>query len=326
VTETRADRDVFDEIREACRSVAAEAQFVRIEEERVSTYAQSLEGNIGRPPDLDAERHYVGDQETTTAYFVALDAINFGSGYFPHLRRKPEMSGYYTIASALADRFRREGPIGATDLAAISAAGCAKLFGQQDVEGPIRELMALFAQSWNDLGRDLVERFEGRFTYLVEAAGNSATRLVELLHKQPMFRDEALYRDMLVPFYKRAQILASDLALALDGRGFGRFDDLQKLTIFADNLVPHVLRLDGILTYDRNLLDRIEGGDLLAAGSEEEIEIRACAVHAVELVAENLRLTNAQTTSRDLDILLWTRGQRPEYKAHPRHRTRSPFY
>ena len=39
-------------------------------------------------------------------------------------------------------------------------------------------------------------------------------------------------------FYKRAQIVASDLALA----GVAEFDDLDRLTIFADNLVPHVLR------------------------------------------------------------------------------------
>ncbi len=38
-------------------------------------------------------------------------------------------------------------------------------------------------------------------------------------------------------FYKRAQIVASDLALA----GVARFADLDRLTIFADNLVPHVL-------------------------------------------------------------------------------------
>ena len=326
MTESRADRDVFDEIRDACRSVAANARSVRVEEERISAYARSLERNTVQPPDPDVKRHYVGDQETTTAYFVTLDAVNFGSGYFPHLRKKPGMSGYYTIASTLADRFRREGPLRATELVAITAADCAALFGQQDAEGPICELMALYARSWNDLGSDLVERFEGWFTCLITAAGNSAARLVELLRGQPMFRDQTVYRGAVVPFYKRAQILVSDLALALDGLGLGRFDDLRRLTIFADNLVPHVLRLDGVLTYDRNLLDRIERGDLLAAGSEEEIEIRACAVHAVELVAENLRRAGAPITSRELDILLWTRGQLPEYKAQPRHRTRTPFY
>ena len=47
-------------------------------------------------------------------------------------------------------------------------------------------------------------------------------------------------------FWKRAQITANDLALA----GVAEFPDLDRLTIFADNLVPHVLRVDGVLRYD----------------------------------------------------------------------------
>ena len=49
-----------------------------------------------------------------------------------------------------------------------------------------------------------------------------------------------------VGFWKRAQIAANDLALA----GVAEFDDLDELTIFADNVVPHVLRVDGVLVYD----------------------------------------------------------------------------
>ena len=36
------------------------------------------------------------------AYWLTLDAINFGSGWFPTLRKRDGLSGYNTIASALA--------------------------------------------------------------------------------------------------------------------------------------------------------------------------------------------------------------------------------
>ncbi len=52
--------------------------------------------------------------------------------------------------------------------------------------------------------------------------------------------------------------------------------------MFADNLVPHVLRLDGVLWFDPELVARIEHEELIEHGSPEEVEIRACAVHAVE--------------------------------------------
>jgi hypothetical protein len=114
--------------------------------------------------------------------------------------------------------------------------------------------------------------------------------------------------------------------LAFNGCGPGKFDDLDNLTIFADNLVPHVLRVDEILLYDKNLADRIDAGKLIPAGSPDEVEIRACALHAVELLKKELRKAGYQVTSCGLDYLLWNRGQQPHYKAIPRHRTRTVFY
>ena len=67
--------------------------------------------------------------------------------------------------------------------------------------------------------------------------------------------------------------------------------------------------------------ERIEREELLSSGSEEEVEMRACAVQAVELIkAETGR------TAMELDHLLWNRGQGAEYKARPRPRCRSVFY
>jgi hypothetical protein len=144
---------------------------------------------------------------------------------------------------------------------------------------------------------------------VVEAAGGSAERLAESLARgMPFFGDAG--------FYKRAQIVPSDLALA----GVADFHDLDRLTIFADNLVPHVLRVDGVLVYDTRLAQRIDGGELIPPGREER-EIRACAVHACEQIAARLG-----APPRTLDNWLWNRGQQPRYKSRPRHRTRTVFY
>ena len=66
--------------------------------------------------------------------------------------------------------------------------------------------------------------------------------------------------------------------------GVADFADLDRLTIFADNLVPHVLRCEGVLVYERSLAARIDAGELLPPGGAER-EIRACAVHACELIS-----------------------------------------
>jgi hypothetical protein len=121
-----------------------------------------------------------------------------------------------------------------------------------------------------------------------------------------------------VPFFKRAQIAAADLALA----GIARADDLDRLTIFADNLVPHVLRLDGVLRFDDDLVARIESEQLIEHDSPEEVEIRACALHACELLVT----AHGSTTATAVDNVLWHRGAGPRYKAVPRHRARTTAY
>jgi Potential Queuosine, Q, salvage protein family len=61
---------------------------------------------------------------------------------------------------------------------------------------------------------------------------------------------------------------------------------------------------------------------LLETGSGEEVEIRACALRAVELIVASRTGSRAS----DIDRLLWNRGQEPRYKASPRHRCRCTAY
>lgn len=319
-------RTPLDEVRAACATVAAVATHVRIDTARLAEYAAALPLDTLQASTFDPQYHFHGDPADTVAYVLTLDTINFGSGYFPHLRKRPGLSGYFTIAAALTDHFRADGPLTATALTALTADDCRALFDQPVDGGPIDELMTHFAEALNALGRYLQDRFGGQPTALVASADQSAARLVGILAVMPAFRDVASYRGQSVPFYKRAQIVAADLALALDGAGLGTFADLDRLTIFADNLVPHVLRVDGVLRYDATLAARLAAGELLPAGSAAEVEIRATAVHAVELLVAVCCDQGRPVSARELDYLLWHRGLAPHYRELPRHRTRTIFY
>ncbi|MBC7232319.1 MAG: hypothetical protein H5T68_03635 [Chloroflexi bacterium] len=320
------DRNLLQQVRAACKTVAERASHVHINYPALPSYAATLPLEQLAQPQHDPASHYLGHGEDTVAFFLTLDAINFGSGYFPHLRKRPGMSGYFTIASSLTDYFATYGPFSAHQLARLTAADCLRIFAQDPDNAPIYELMQLFATALNDLGRYLLQQFDGSFVRLVEYANASAERLVQLLTEMPFFNDVSSYGDLQVPFYKRAQITAADLWIAFEGQGPGRFDDLEQLTIFADNLVPHVLRMDGVLQYEDDLAQRIDHEELIPAGSAEEVEIRACAVLAVELLSMELRQRGKDVPPMKLDYLLWNRGQQPHYKAHPRHRTRTVYY
>lgn len=318
--------DPFAQIRSACKMVAERARFVRIDDDRLSSYAEALRPDKTPKPSIDPAFHYLGHGDQTVAFFLILDSINFGSGYFPKIRKRPGLSGYFTVAASLNEHFHKNGPLRAEQCARLTLFDCAAIFGQSPNNDAARELMKHFSAALNELGRLVLRRYGGSFAALVESANRSAAKLIELLAEMPYFRDVEQYDDIEVPFYKRAQLTAGDLALAFDGQGPGRFDDLDQLTIFADNLVPHVLRVDEVLVYESDLAGRIDEGELIPARSREEIEIRACALHAVELLVAKLRQNGHQATAAGLDYLLWNRGQQPAYKARLRHRTRSVFY
>src|SRR5436190_24017154 len=121
-----------DEVRAHCAQVAEHARSVRIDLEALDAVAP------GAPPALDPARHYLeGPPEDVAAYMLTLDAINFGSGWFPELRKRPRSSGYYTVAWALADRFREHGPWMNNELRALDLAEVARVLAQD----PGRELM-----------------------------------------------------------------------------------------------------------------------------------------------------------------------------------------
>jgi hypothetical protein len=303
----------MDELRAACAEVAARARFVRVQIEAIPAYAAGLVCDPAKVTGTP-EAFRGATREQRAAFWLTLDAVNFGSGWFPTLRKRDGRSGYHTIAAGLRDRFGAHGPWSAAELTGIDAATAAAVFGQD----ANHELMALFAASLSDLGRHLQADHAGSFTELIDSAGGSAVRLARRLGRWASFADCSRYDELELPFLKRAQIAAADLARA----GAAEFRDLARLTMFADNLVPHVLRLDGVLTFTAELLARIDAGELIEHDSREEIEIRACAVHAVELIAAARPGVRAAT----VDELLWTRGGTVAYKAAPRHRSRCTAY
>lgn len=89
--------------------------------------------------------------------------------------------------------------------------------------------------------------------------------------------------------YKRAQIFAADLWGAFKGQGYGDFNDIESVTMFADYIVPAVLQQLGVLKYSPSLSNVIESNREINSGSEEEIELRACSIHAVEEIRELIR-------------------------------------
>ena len=197
------------------------------------------------------------------------------------------MSGFRTVEAGL----RARGPWTAAELREGDAEEVAAAMGQD----PEHVLMGLYAEHLRELGG----KVGGAFLEPREAGEGSAEALATILAGIDGWSDVSSYDGSEVPFFKRAQIAAADLALA----GIAPAGDLDRLTLFADNLVPHVLRSTACSV--RAVARRPDrGGGAVRARLPEEIEIRACALNAVELLSPPTGARSATV----IDNALWHRG------------------
>jgi hypothetical protein len=306
---------------ESARWVMEHAEHVTIDEDAVRRGAREL---AQQPLSFAWDGlHFRDGTERTVQYLFVLDSLNFC--FWPEPRwRYRNADGYVALATALKDAVMRGDRI--LDAAFLAQIDRAKLHEVLDGENEI-PLLEERVSVLREAGAVLQKKYHGHAARLVERAGRSAGRLVELLAQDfSSFRDEALYRGRRVYFYKRAQIFCADLYGAFEGRRWGEFGDIDELTAFADYKVPQVLRQMGILRYSPELSSRIDRREELLSGSPQEIEIRAGTIWAVELLKRELEQLGKRLRSFELDWLLWNLGQQEEFRQRPYHRVRTIYY
>lgn len=176
-------------------------------------------------------------------------------------------------------------------------------------------------------GKILAEKYNGQFSKVLEKSGNDALRLLEVLTTDfPSFDDSSLYNKRKAFFHKRAQLAISDIYRSFKGKKFGNLKNIDKLTAFADYKIPQSLRKLGILEYTQDLSAKIDNKIQIPEGSEEEVEIRANMIRAIELMKKELKTKNPNITSMDIDSYLWLLGQNKSHDDKPYHLTETIYY
>jgi hypothetical protein len=208
--------------------------------------------------------------------------------------------------------------VSADDLRSVLRGGNAEL-----------QLLDERARILREVGETLVERYDGRFSNVLAAASprlyDGGNGFLELLVREfPRFDDTAEYDGRTVRFWKLAQLSVWVLQASLPG-GTG-LADLDRLTAFADYIVPAALRLLGITQYSDELEAAIREGRVIEEGSPWEVEIRAHTIHACDELTRHvneLRPPELQVIVPQVDARLWVPFHRTHY---PHHLTRTIFY
>lgn len=143
-----------------------------------------------------------------------------------------------------------------------------------------------------------------------------------LITNLPYFKDEREYKGREVYFYKRAQLLTSDI---LHVRSIiERIEvDYTNLVGCADYKIPQVMHSLGMLEYDKSLEERLENLVEIPFNSEEEVEIRANSLMVVDYIYKRL---NKKIARMDINDLLWILGQDKAKINKKYHRTKTVNY
>jgi hypothetical protein len=129
-----------------------------------------------------------------------------------------------------------------------------------------------------------------------------------------------------IKFYKLTQLGFWQIYSGLGAAGGFPLEDPQKMTAFADYIVPVALRLMGMTSYSPALEKAINTYQMIPRDSPQEIEIRAHCLYATALLTDEinkLRPPDQQIIIPQIDARLWTHFHTTSW---PHHLTRTIMY
>ncbi|KAJ3393599.1 hypothetical protein HDU92_007638 [Lobulomyces angularis] len=199
------------------------------------------------------------------------------------------------------------------------------------VSHPLKPLINTIKKILNETGEKLLElRFDSFGAFCIESAKKSnqnAERFIQdLFNTFPAFRDVDVWNDNEIYILKKAQLVASDLFKRFhkENETFA-FKDINKLTIFADNVIPVMLiELKMIEVKDERILNWIslKQDDIelirLSKVYKYDLRLRAISVYVGTKIIEKFFEFGIKIESEkdcrdvyaiDVDTFLWKLGK-----------------
>jgi len=147
----------------------------------------------------------------------------------------------------------------------------------------------------------------------------------------PAFRDMGVVDGYNTYVFKKAQLLASDLLLLFgEEHPAFRWTDLDKMAIFADNVVPAMMDFFGLLKLGTDLKEKTNSGkDLTWA---EALTLRAATIEVADLLVKEARSGDYHPDIKSVNAVklgyfLWKLGKRkPDLIALPRSCCRTTVF
>ncbi|OHB22484.1 MAG: hypothetical protein A2939_02910 [Parcubacteria group bacterium RIFCSPLOWO2_01_FULL_48_18] len=317
----------MNKILDSTNFVVQNSRFVKINKARVAEFSMSFEhGRINHwlsQAPFDFSNFSEDEELRFTLIFNSLSFCFWGDPKWTIENNGRFFDGAWGMVVALGRAIKEKFPL-------LDFEYCLKL-SKDDFQKILRANaeIPLFNERLNilhEIGTVMAEKYGGRIDSLLEPANGDALKLLEIIVQNfPSFRDVSRYKEKEIYFYKRAQLLVSDLCQMLSKRGI-LFKNVDQLTACADYKLPQILRRFGIFEYVPSLAEKIDNKIEIPHDSKEEIEIRANTIRAVEFIKGQVKARNPKITSMGIDDHLWLASQEKFPDEKPYHRTKTTDY
>jgi len=312
--------------------LASKFDYVKINEDKIKNFVESFDSECLKIPKWDEMVFFKENTKQDIDFLFLINTINFSywtdtdTPKWSYDFAGKTYSGSYGLFACLKRAILEGYPLfNANYLEQISKSDLRHILNSETIEIP---LLNDRLQILREVGRKLNE-LNCSFSDILLKSNNSAVELINLLAENfPSFRDVNFYKGEQFNFYKRAQLICAMLYGRYEGKGFGEFNDIDELTIFADYRVPQMLRNLDMVTYSDELSKKIEDKVYFAEENPEVIEIRASAILTAEILKNliNEKLGSDIVNSLHLDFFLWKKSKTTEQKYFKFHKTRSICY
>jgi hypothetical protein len=302
---------------ESLKPVIAASRFVQTIPQKITEHADYMAYEELPLPEWRGWNFLEEDTERTSAFFFVSNSINFA---FTDFERHVVFQVSYrdrlwwdadAMMACLLRALDEGRPIlDANYLARITRKDLEEVF-RGNIEMPMLDERL---KTLREVGTTLAEKYEGNFHNFLRQGSRrlydgSEGILERLVREFPSYYDASIYDGKQVIFHKRAQLLLYMLHGRLNAKGLFRLDDPERLTAFADYIVPVALRLKGILRYAPSLEQKINRRQLIPRHSAEEVELRAHSLYATTLLRQEInrrRPPDRRIITPQVDSRLWT--------------------
>jgi len=312
----------MDYIIDTIKYVVEKSSHVKINRERIDEFvkAHEIKGNwseLTQFPELS--------DKDKIAYIIIIDSINFCYWGDPKWSIEYEgklLDGYFAMDAAIHRALKNNVPfLDAKYLSELTANELKEIFSGNTQIPLFDERLRIL----NEIGKECISRYAGDFSKMViESKKDVVTLLKKIVETFPSYDDVTMYKGKEVRLFKRAQLAISDIHIIFNGKGYGEFKNFHELNAFADYKIPQILRKLGILEYDKELARKIDNKIMIEKDSEQEIEIRANMIWAIEIIKKSYN--NPNMTSSDIDHYLWMLSQAKSPNDKPYHLTKTIYY